>query len=380
MIQPFSFTKPRHERGFFLVNRLFSPDPAVPFVPLPLRVRFLCLPDLDQPIGGGKQIHRQVEQLSSLGWDAAVVTEKDGFRPSWFETTAPSLSFEECRRRGDFLPDAGLVVLPETYLGIDLSSYRGVDLSRMARVVFNQNAYYSYMGAANEPLARLARFYDAAEVLQVLCVSEDSHHFLRQNLGLPMEKLSRIINAVEPIFSPDPHKSNLIHWLPRKHPDHALAVLLGLPRGRLTHARGWNAAPLTKLSHQELAGKLNAARIFLSFGHPEGFGLPVAEAMAAGCYVIGYSGGGGEELFRLGLARPVPFGDWSGYLEAIQRALRAFSEDARETELRLQRQALAMRTLYSHEQEQQSIAAAWNRIADAWQAWSTQQGSIAEAR
>ena len=45
--------------------------------------------------------------------------------------------------------------------------------------------------------------------------------------------------------------------------------------------------------------------IFLSFGHPEGFGLPITEAMASGYWVIGYHGGGGRELFRFGASDSV---------------------------------------------------------------------------
>ena len=60
--------------------------------------------------------------------------------------------------------------------------------------------------------------------------------------------------------------------------------------------------------------------IFLSFGHPEGFGLPVAEALASQCAVVGYDGIGGRELFdfssNYGLSKSVPFGDWTAFTEA----------------------------------------------------------------
>lgn len=335
------------------------------------RVRFLCLPDLDKPIGGAKQLYRHVEQLVALGWDAAVVTERDGFRPSWFFSTAPTAGIDICRERGDFEPDMAIVVIPETYLGINLTRYHGIDLSRLARVLYNQNAYYSYVNSGERPLEVLGRFYDAPEVLQILCVSEDSHRFLRRNLGIPDQRLSRIIHAIEPIFHPDPAKAQRIHWMPRKNPEHVQSILLGLRRGRLQHLQGWQASGLGAMPHNELAEQLNKARLFLSFGHPEGFGLPVAEAMAAGCYVVGYSGGGADELFRLGLSEPVRFGDWSGFLDAIQQALSDFAEAPQETALRLERQSLAIRNLYSQEQETRSIQTAWGRILSAFQRWQT---------
>ena len=46
--------------------------------------------------------------------------------------------------------------------------------------------------------------------------------------------------------------------------------------------------------------------MFVALGHTEGFGLPLAEALAAGCLVAGYDGGGGRELFDAPGAWPVP--------------------------------------------------------------------------
>ena len=333
------------------------------------KVRVLCLPDLDRPIGGVKQLHRHVEHLVALGWDAAMLTEAPGFRPSWFDSHAPSLSLAESHARGELIPDQSVLLLPETYLGADLASFRGFDLSGLARVVFNQNAYYSYGQIGEHTSAALAVFYDHPALLQVLSVSEDTHTFLARNLGLADARLSRIVNAIEPSFRPDGLKTKRMHWMPRKNPDHVQAVLQGLQRCGLRHSGGWQGEPLVQLSHAQVAERLNGARLFLAFGHPEGFGLPIAEAMAAGCWVVGYSGGGGGELFRFGASECVSFGDWPGFLAAIQRAFEAFAEHPRETSLRLQRQALAVRSLYSAEQERATIQLAWSRVAEAFAVW-----------
>ena len=334
------------------------------------RVRVLCLPDVDRAIGGVKQLYRHVEHLVALGWDAAMVSEQPGFRPSWFESTAPSRSLFECRDLGDFDSPSTILVLPETYLGVQLSSFRGIDLSSLPRVIFNQNCYYTYSPSVDNLDRELCQFYNHSSVLQVLSISEDTHHFIRQNLELPDTKVSRIVNAIEPIFTPSPSPKPYIHWMPRKNANHVHAVLSGLQRASLFNSSGWSGEPLQGLSHREVAERLNSASLFLSFGHPEGFGLPIAEAMAAGCWVVGFSGGGGRELFRFGASQEVPFGDWSGFVSSVQDAFNAFANDPFETSLKLHRQSLAVKSLYNYSQEHRSIGLAWNRIEIAFNEWS----------
>ena len=333
------------------------------------RVRVLCLPDVERAIGGVKQLYRHVEHLCALGWDAAMLTENPGFRPGWFDSTAPSLSLAESYDLRELEPLSAILVVPETYLGVDLSNFRNLDLSGLARVVFNQNAYYSYGHLGDQTAAALSSFYEDPAVLHVLSISEDTHRFLSANLLLPDHRLSRIINAVEPIFVPDTSKATRIHWMPRKNSDHVQAVLLGLQRSGARDLQGWQGQPLAGLAHAAVAQKLNTAKIFLSFGHPEGFGLPIAEAMASGCWVVGYSGMGGRELFHFGASECVGFGDWQAFVAAVQKTLKGFREQPAEMQLRLQRQSLAVRTLYSRDQECKSIDQAWQRIAMAFEHW-----------
>jgi hypothetical protein len=331
-------------------------------------VRALCLPDIDIPIGGVKQLYRHVECLVTLGFDAAIVTENPGFRPSWFDSTAPSLHLGQCVAQDDFRPDTCILIVPETYVAVEWKDFWGVDLSRCARVIFNQNAYYSYESIGTDGFSRLGSLYDDSLTLQILSVSEDNHQFLERNLSIPDGRLSRIVHSVEPIFQSGHPKSNLMHWMSRKNPDHVEAVLLGIRRAGIPWNEGWRARPLPDLAHSKVAERLNAARIFLAFGHPEGFGLPILEAMAAGCWVVGYSGGGGSELFRYGASCEVAFGDWAGFLDGIQHAFECFALRPRETEFRLRRQALTVSTLYSQQQEMESIKLAWDRVCSVFSA------------
>ena len=96
--------------------------------------------------------------------------------------------------------------------------------------------------------------------------------------------------------------------------------------------------------------------------------------MAAGCWVVGYHGGGGKELFRFGGAERLSLG-WSGFIAAIGASSRSLRW-LRETAMRLERQALAVKALYSPVQERASIASAWERIGEAFQIW---RQSVAQA-
>ena len=58
------------------------------------RLLFVCYPDTNHPIGGVKQIYRQVEMLHKAGWDAYVLQEHLGFRADWFKSEAPVLDLD----------------------------------------------------------------------------------------------------------------------------------------------------------------------------------------------------------------------------------------------------------------------------------------------
>ena len=88
-----------------------------------------------------------------------------------------------------------------------------------------------------------------------------------------------------------------------------------------------------------------------SFGHPEGFGLPLAEAAACGCALIGYSGLGGRELMTMARSQQVgwevEFGDWQGFLHATEALIRAVNEQPQTVISHLQALSDQVRQKYS---------------------------------
>ena len=80
---------------------------------------------------------------------------------------------------------------------------------------------------------------------------------------------------------------------------------------------------IPQLEHNQVALAMQEALIYLSCGHPEGFGLPLAEAIACGCMVVGYHGLGGRD-FALPHMKVVEFGDLLGMLRGIKYELARF--------------------------------------------------------
>ena len=108
--------------------------------------------------------------------------------------------------------------------------------------------------------------------------------------------------------------------MPRKNQRDAAIVNALLMNKNLSNE--WNVVPIHCLPQQEVVKVLQKSIGFLAFGHPEGFGLPLAEAAACGCALIGYSGLGGREIFQLGnqlgVSWEVDYGDWQGFLYGIE--------------------------------------------------------------
>src|SRR5262249_13918499 len=139
------------------------------------------------------------------------------------------------------------------------------------------------------------RVIDAAD--RVIAVSERTARELWALLAVPDAKIRVVPNAVEEVFTPEG---------PRAEGDYVLAVGTLEPRKNLARiaaavdgelrvagARGWgnieppaNVTWLGEVSDEELASLYRGARCLVYASLYEGFGIPVAEALACGCPVV----------------------------------------------------------------------------------------------
>lgn len=273
------------------------------------QVYYLCV-DSDWPTGGNRTIYRHVDALNAAGIAAAVLHHRRGFACSWFDhdtrvTGANAIT----------LTPRDILVVPEFY-GPDLHNVPpGPRL-----VILNQGAYLTFAGVRSTLPGAPYRTVPAIEA--ILVVSHDSADYLRY--AFPEMRIARIRNVLDGrIFHPSgTPPGRRIAVMPRNRAAGVCAQLFHLLRARGC-LEAWEIVNIDGHSERETAEALRSCAIFLSFSEREGFGMPPAEAMACGCYVIGFTGLGGREYFDPATSTPVEEGNILAFAKATEQALLA---------------------------------------------------------
>lgn len=324
--------------------------------PSDCQILFPCRQYL-KPTGGVQVIYRHVDILNHYGFNAAIVHGEQDFRCHWFENQTRILY------EGTFnLGDRPYVVVPEVY---ELKYFD--QLGDLPRVIFNQNAYYSFDHVgANLDTARSP--YLHPNLAAVFTASADgmaylSHAFphLRAN-----QTLFRLHYSIDPqLFYPAGPKKKQLCFLSRKNYPDALQVLQ-----ILSHRQAYGNFRVYRIdntSQSEVARIFRESAIFLSFGGPEGFGLPVAEAMACGCLVVGYHGGGGRELFDPAFSWSIPKGEILSFAQTVEALLADYQTDSAPFEAQAQQAAEFIANTYSPRREVFELISAWVAVTGcAW--------------
>ena len=187
---------------------------------------------------------------------------------------------------------------------------------------------------------RWTRVYSARSVPRVvaaadrvIAVSEATSRELQALLAVPEAKIRVVPNAVEEVFSPEGARAEGEYVLavgtlePRKNLGRIAAAVDG--ELRVAGARGWgsveppaNVTWLGEVDDEELATLYRGARCLVYASLYEGFGIPVAEALACGCPVVTSRGSPMEELAGDDAVYVDPY-DVDSIRDGVARAFRA---------------------------------------------------------
>ncbi len=308
---------------------------------------YVC-PDAQPPVGGVQVIYRHVGELTRSGYRAAVVHERPGFRYPWAPPQIPALSRDEVEPD----PAHDVVVWPEVY-GPAIGTWG----PNCRRVIFNQNAFYTFSSCDFFDPQSLP--YQDARTMAVITVSEHNRRWLEY--AFPGLRARRITVAIDDrLFTPSSQKVTRICLMPRKGADAANQVLHILrQRGAL---EGVEVVPIDGRPSVEVAAVMRESLIFAALSSQEGFGLPAAEAMACGCVVVGYDGGGGAEFMRRGLAYRVPTGDVIAVAARVEQVLAEWRRRPTRVLAMGQRASRFVRERYSLQRERDDILKLWQQL------------------
>lgn len=314
-------------------------------------------PDIKKPIGGIKQLHRVCEILNNLNYQCTLVQEDPSFHPGWFDSNVLTVSKHKWFNELLLKRDRDIIILPETFLAGVVSIFPSIK-----KIIFNQNSSFTFGLPKSKKILSLQEtieYYAFSQILQVWTVSLHDRKFISSGLRFPSSRLHLIANALDYThsFSHIIPKEKQIAFMPRKNSEDAQVVIALL--SNIPELSEWKFVAIKDSSHSEVITILQKSLIFLSFGHPEGFGLPVAEAIACGCAVVGYSGLGGRELFQSTLysstSYNVEYGDWVGFIDGVIGILSRLhsNPDTLLSDLRLH--AINIKRRYSFEEMKNSI-------------------------
>lgn len=286
-------------------------------------------------------IYRFVDILNSTGIRAFVVHKSGTFRCSWFENDTPISRARDVRfHHGD------LLVIPEWYRQLIPELARGVP-----NLILNQNAYEMFSDVPFERYGDQAVL--SSDTIGIVSISEDNIRYLQ--LCFPKIRIDAIRLSIDTgLFHPSPDgKTRTVAFMPRKRLKELNQILHILRlRGSLD---GWELQSIVGVSETEVARMLGSSAIFLSLNDREGLALPSLEAMAAGCVVVGFHGGSGQEYMKSDVAVPIADGDVASFVESIEREMTRWVESDVTQRIMMEKAADFVTGRYTRERERADV-------------------------
>ena len=236
--------------------------------------------DIKEPRGGIGVLYDHVAVLRQNGFDAFVVHTTPGFRYPFGPPDVPVVdaSSNLSVSRNDVL------VIPEDLRG----AMRSCRSARCRKVLFCQNHFFVFDGLAP------GETWNDFGFSGYLCVSAPIRQAMQDWFGVAADVVRP---GVDPVFFGPATRCTespaTIACMPRKGRDtlHLVRGLLAADRSTATAGLSW--LEIEGMPREQVASRLRASRIYVSTSRFEGLGLPPLEAMAAGCLVVGFAGGGG---------------------------------------------------------------------------------------
>ena len=255
------------------------------------------------------------------GWSAKDITVNKSFKSKWFKNNINNKKNFSFDKKVDF------VIFPEIFahLAKDLCIDKKIPYAIFALNGYTLKSTNNYKNLDDS--YKNAKFILSVSKNISLCVKlafpDCSNKILLTSLSVDAEKIN---------FKAK--KNNLITYMPRKLSQHSDLVMFFLKKNL---PNSWKIKKIHNVNEKKVFYYLSKSKIFLSFTHFEGLGMPPIEAALAGNKVIGYTGEGGKEIWHKPIFTEVPNGD---ILKFVDEILKSLSENKVSLDFKLQRKKI----------------------------------------
>jgi glycosyltransferase involved in cell wall biosynthesis len=295
--------------------------------------------------GGIAVLYASAHRLRLAGFDAAVLTDdplglypdlavvpptywskrlRYAFLrdPSW--TGAARKGAKLLRRRRQSTHDrlqmidveaSDVLVVPEFMLDTAVRAF-----PKNRRVVFMQNSF-SYLAAVHRLTTRDLEPQEAT--VATLAISQSCLD--AADLAGATQCHHVPVGAALHLFPYRSVKELQVAWMPRKRRTDAFFLERAFRRSPALS--DVELRVIDNMTQTQVSEVLGESLVFVSLMQREALGFPAMEAMAAGCFTVGYTGFGTREYFTEETGRPVEEGDLLGVVEATESAINEWKAD-----------------------------------------------------
>ncbi len=276
------------------------------------------------------------------GWSARDIEIKTNHKPK-FNVHNPNF-----RYKFKFNKNLDFIILPEIFAHL---AKELLIKHKIPYAIFVQNGF-ALNSTNNYPLLNEA--YKNAKL--ILSVSNNTTKMIKHVFGGLTKNIVKInLSVGSENFKNRLNKENLITYMPRKLPNHSQKLFF-MVKNRLP--KKWKIKALDNIANEkELYKVLRKSKIFLSFSHMEGLGLPPLEAAKEGNKVIGYTGEGGKDYWKEPIFTEIPYGNLDLYVNEILNYIKK-----RSNYTKFKKQRIELYKKYSSEIEIKSLKKLINKI------------------
>jgi hypothetical protein len=259
------------------------------------------------PKAGGQYVnHQHVQALREAGFNAKLFYWPQTNVAEKIDTQLPVQGFTK-----NFVFDReDVIVVPEAWR----KPIHTFSQMQVRKILHCQNPYYLFQSVES-----IRQFEEIGYEQSITCSHYTGRYMRAMGYGGEIH-IVRPPLGKEFLNQESISKKLQIAFMPRKRAIESVHVK-GLFKSIYPQYAQVPWISIQNVSRRECASFMRESAVFASFSDLEGLGLPPLEAMASGCIIVGFDGGGGEEYRSASNGLWVREGDHFGYARALAQAI-----------------------------------------------------------